>query len=92
MEAVYERIIGEQCGFVDKKDVPDLERVNPNIRVLVRCGAGRYLCGLSDLEAVFELVARRGDYVRDVSLPHEDCCRIKAGLKPFTLTRTYEVA
>jgi hypothetical protein len=64
---VYTRIAEKQHGFVTKADVQRIPY--KNLRVLVRCGASRFLCTLDELAQRLAGVEEAGDYVRDVSIP-----------------------
>jgi len=79
MNAALNRIINEQCGFITEKDAEELGDAFSQLQVLVRTGCNRYLCALSDLEQVFEIVEDKGDYVRDVGLTAENFKTIKEG-------------
>ena len=60
----------QQFGFVDiKKDLCILEADMPDLPLLIRCGAERYVVKASAVKAKMEQVEKEGDYVRDVSLP-----------------------
>jgi len=63
--------IREQYGFLTMEDRDNMLQVMPRFdgQVLVRCGAGRFLCGLRELPAKIAEVDKKGDYVRDVSIP-----------------------
>ena len=72
LKEVFTRIAGEQFGFVTEKDVDTIRGLLPfpTLGVLVRCGRDRFVCPLNTLEARMAEVKRKGDYVRDVSIPH----------------------
>jgi hypothetical protein len=66
----------EQQGYcLRDTDVPEVQKVDRLMLVLVRCGCGRFLCPAQDLQhfiAIIEQHAKdhpnEGDYIRDVSL------------------------
>jgi len=63
--------IREQYGFLTMEDRDNMLKVMSRFdgQVLVRCGAGRFLCGLRELPEQIAKVEADGDYVRDVSIP-----------------------
>jgi len=78
------KIQNVQHGFIIAADVPALVEINRLMLVLVRCGCGRFLCPVQDLNHFMgiiekhaemvkahtgELLNANTDYVRDVSLP-----------------------
>jgi hypothetical protein len=79
MNAVLNRVINEQCGFITEADKAELMPDFSQLQVLIRTGCNRYLCALADVEKVFALVEEKGDYVRDVGLTAENYKRIKHG-------------
>jgi hypothetical protein len=72
LKEVFTRIAGEQFGFVTDKDIEVIrgQLPTPSMKVLVRCGMDRFVCGLDTLEARMAEVKRKGDYVRDVCIPN----------------------
>jgi len=75
---LIERINGNH-HFIDMNDVKNLlDAGNTRLRkVLVRCGCGRFLCPLQDVQHFIEIIDRdretepdrsKTDYIRDVSL------------------------
>jgi hypothetical protein len=70
LQEVFNKI-REQYGFVTDIDVAELRKLlpNPSLRVLVRCGCDRFVCPLNELEHRMAEVEKKGDYVRDVSVP-----------------------
>jgi hypothetical protein len=63
------KVLSEQFGFITKDDLDVIKSEMPNLKVLIRCGAERYVEFACHAEKRMELVAQKGDYVRDVSLP-----------------------
>lgn len=65
-----QRIIKEQMGFITSKEEQDaVLKENRLQMVLVRCGSGRFLCPIQDLDHFVDIINKDGrDYVRDVSL------------------------
>ena len=61
----------QQFGFVTKEDLDVIKKSMPNLKVLIRCGAERYVELACHAEKRMELVESSGDYVRDVSLPSQ---------------------
>lgn len=73
-----------QGGFLLAEDVKPLIEVNRHIMVLVRCGMGRFLCPVDNVNHFMDIINKHAemvkahtgellnhgtDYVRDVSLP-----------------------
>jgi hypothetical protein len=79
IDAVIHRIRHQQGGFLTSDDVKALVELDRLHLVLVRCGCGRFLCPVQDLEHFTTIIREHrekvgptsptGDYVRDVSLP-----------------------
>lgn len=82
--ALARKIETVQHGFILAADVEPLIAVNRLMLVLVRCGNGRFLCPIQDLNHFMGIInnhaervkAETGqllnagtDYIRDVSLP-----------------------
>ena len=74
--------IAQQGTFLTDADVPEVQKVDRMMLVLVRCGNGRFLCPVQDVEhfiAIIEEHAKlkekatgqpmQGDHIRDVSFP-----------------------
>lgn len=59
----------QQFGFVTKDDLDVIKSEMPNLKLLIRCGADRYVELACHAQKRMELVEADGDYVRDVSLP-----------------------
>lgn len=59
----------QQFGFITKEDLDVIKSEMPNLKVLIRCGADRYVELACHAQKRMELVELDGDYVRDVSLP-----------------------
>jgi hypothetical protein len=69
-------------GFIMESELPELERVDRLMLLLVRCGCGRFMAPVQDVKHFTTIIAEHsklkqaeageeyaGDYVRDVSLP-----------------------
>lgn len=73
------KTIETRCGFVTDQDIPELTKIDRMMLVLVRCGNGRFLCPVQDVQHFVQIIEehselkghdlRTTDYVRDVSLP-----------------------
>lgn len=74
--------IEKQGGFLNDEQVPELIKIDRLMLVLVRCGNGRFLCPVQDLNHFIGIIEEHSklvenvskplessDYVRDVSLP-----------------------
>lgn len=74
--------IERQGGFLYDAQIPELIKIDRLMLVLVRCGNGRFMCPVQDLNHFIgiieehskmvenvELPLEPSDYVRDVSLP-----------------------
>lgn len=72
--------IENHCWFISDIEVPELIKIDRLIMVMVRCGGGRFLCPIQDLNHFIKIIEEHnrfsakywqtnGDYVRDVSLP-----------------------
>lgn len=62
--------IESQATFLTNEDIPEVERVDRTIMVLVRCGNGRFLCPVQNALHFCNIIDKEGtDYVRDVSFP-----------------------
>ena len=60
----------EQGYFIKDTQVPSIIAVNRLLLVLVRCGNGRFLCPVQDVQHFIAIIEKEGsDYVRDISLP-----------------------
>ena len=63
------RIQKETFGFISSPD--DLKKViaeNPNYKLLVRCGGGRFVVNADQADHFMEIIRKEGsDYVRDLS-------------------------
>ncbi len=60
----------ERMSFVLDVDVPHLIKEDRLQLVLVRCGNGRFLCPVQDLDHFVNIITKEdSDYVRDVSIP-----------------------
>lgn len=72
VQAILARITTQQYSFITKQDLKELRQLipNPALPVLVRCGCERFVCTLNTLEFRMKQTEVKGDYVRDVSIPH----------------------
>lgn len=62
--------INEQGCCLTEKDIPEVEKIDKMMLVLVRCGMGRFLCPVRDVTHFTNIITRDAkDYVRDVSFP-----------------------
>lgn len=70
LQEIFNRI-RDRFGFITIADVEEIRKLmpSPRLQVLVRCGCDRFLCGLDELDFRLAEVDRKGDYVRDVSIP-----------------------
>jgi hypothetical protein len=60
--------------FLSDTMIPTLKAIDRLMLVLVRCGGGRFLCPVQDVNHFVGIIERENsDYVRDVSLPDLDC-------------------
>jgi len=66
---IIERIQTQKCGFVQDTDLPEIIAHNRMQLLIIRCGAGRFMCPAQDVEHFVGIVEReKSDYVRDISL------------------------
>lgn len=64
------RQLKERGYFLLDTMLPELERIDRLMLVLVRCGAGRFMCPVQDVKHFVGIIEREdSDYVRDISLP-----------------------
>lgn len=62
--------IKERGGFITSDQMDELNKIIPNQLLLVRCGNGRFLTPLNQLNHFIRIINNeKSDYVRDVSLP-----------------------
>jgi hypothetical protein len=62
--------INKQFTFLTNEDIPEVEKVDRMMLVLVRCGNGRFLCPVQNAIHFCNIIDKEGtDYVRDVSFP-----------------------
>jgi len=74
--------IEDRGGFLLETEIPDLERIDRLMLILVRCGNGRFLCPAQNVAWFIGIIEEHakfkkketgeefaGEYVRDVSLP-----------------------
>lgn len=77
-----DKIEHEQHGYILDNQVEELKQINRMLLVLVRCGCGRFLCPIQDLQHFIAIIEEHaklksekekqphcGDHIRDVSLP-----------------------
>jgi len=65
---IKQRIEKENFGYITKDDMPALVKENPNYRLLVRCGSGRFVVCADQAEHFIQIITESNrDYVRDVS-------------------------
>lgn len=75
------KIVG-QATFLDENDIKEVEKIDRMMLVLVRCGNGRFLCPVQDVQHFISIIEEhsklkeekegkpfQGDYIRDVSFP-----------------------
>lgn len=63
-----ERIQKEAFGFITAADMPAIIKENPNYRLLVRCGSGRFVVCADQAQHFIQIISESNrDYVRDVS-------------------------
>jgi hypothetical protein len=61
--------VREQGGFFTETQLSELTKLDRLFQVMVRCGAGRFVCPAQDVEHFTAIIKREGsDYVRDVGL------------------------
>ena len=70
-----DKIAKQGCCLTDA-DVPEVKKIDRMMLVLVRCGCGRFLCPVQDVEHFIKIIEEHaklkpndGDHVRDVSFP-----------------------
>lgn len=74
--------IASQGTFLTDADVPEVEKIDRMMLVLVRCGNGRFLCPVQDVQHFITIIEEhaklkeekegkpfQGDHIRDVSFP-----------------------
>lgn len=62
--------INGQYGSLTNEDIPEVEKIDRMMMVLVRCGNGRFLCPVQNAIHFCNIIDKEGtDYVRDVSFP-----------------------
>ena len=74
LESLLRRAVSDaQAGFLTEADVADLQRLDPERQLLVRCGQGRFITRAQTVPHFVGLVEASGlDYVRDVCLLGSD--------------------
>jgi hypothetical protein len=77
------RIAENRHGFLTEDDIKELAR-DPefsHLPCLVRCGAGRFITQLRDVQHFTEIITRENsDYIRDVAFTVETNRKIKSGV------------
>lgn len=74
--------IAKQGTFLTEEDIPEVQKINRMMLVLVRCGNGRFLCPVQDVNHFISIIEEhaklkqekvgqpfQGDHIRDVSFP-----------------------
>jgi hypothetical protein len=65
--------LDERGGFILSTEVPALIAIDPQLKVLVRCGNNRFVCPIIELAGLYRVISegkhKDYDYVRDVSIP-----------------------
>jgi hypothetical protein len=74
--------IAKQGTFLTEEDVPEVQKIDRLMLVLVRCGNGRFLCPVQDVTHFINIIEEhsklkeekigkplQGDHIRDVSFP-----------------------
>lgn len=74
--------IAKQATFLDENDIKAVEKIDRMMLVLVRCGNGRFLCPVQDVNHFIGIIEEhaelkekatgqplQGDHIRDVSFP-----------------------
>ena len=65
---VKQRIEKESFGFITEVNMPLVIQENPNYKLLVRCGCGRFVVSADQAKHFIDIITSQGsDYVRDVS-------------------------
>lgn len=73
MTTVKDRLKKESFGYVTAADMPALVKENPNYRLLVKCGSGRFVVCADQAEHFIQIISESNrDYVRDVSFVVEN--------------------
>lgn len=75
------KIVG-QATFLDNNDIDEVQKIDPHMLLLVRCGNGRFLTPAQNVKHFCNIIEEhsnlkeektgqqmQGDYVRDVSFP-----------------------
>ena len=63
------RMIVKQGGFINNQQVEEIKQFAPFLQLLIRCGAGRFVCAAQDAIHFSDIIDREeSDYVRDISL------------------------
>lgn len=67
--SLIETLSSENYGFVTEKDMPEIIKEDRFQQILIRCGAGRFICPAQDTEHFINIITKeKSDYVRDASL------------------------
>jgi hypothetical protein len=68
-KALSDKINSQGCCLTSA-DVPEVQKIDRMMLVLVRCGGGRFLCPIQDVQHFINIIGKeKSDYVRDVSFP-----------------------
>lgn len=73
----YKAQLKSNYGFVHKVQLQEiLKKWYSRVRLhpcLVRCGCGRFTCGMQDVQHFIDIIEKEGsDYIRDVSIQQVD--------------------
>jgi len=72
-DSTLARIIERQGYCLTMEQVEQIQKINRSMKILVRCGNGRFLTPAQDVKWFTEIIEREGtDYVRDLSLPSDN--------------------
>jgi hypothetical protein len=67
---ILTKIHKEQFGFITEDQIDELIEKNRLMKVLVRCGCGRFVCPVQDVRHFISIIQKEGsDYIRDISIP-----------------------
>ena len=76
--AIIDRVLRQNGGFLQEPDIAALAAGESTrlMRILVRCGGGRFTCPAQDVQHFVDIIGRgNSDYVRDVSIPADSAWR-----------------
>jgi len=67
--SIIKKLLDEKCGFVSDKDLPEVIKENRFQQIMVRCGAGRFVCPAQDVQHFVSIIEKeKSDYIRDISI------------------------